>query len=76
MVAQLPSILSTSGLGKITLIDHDVVEETNLQRQILYTSEDLGLYKADVACKRLKVLNPDINVQGLQYKDLQMIQFT
>ena len=56
--------LSTSGLGKITLIDHDVVEETNLQRQILYTSEDLGLYKADVACKRLKVLNPDINVQG------------
>jgi molybdopterin/thiamine biosynthesis adenylyltransferase len=36
--------LSTSGFGKITLIDHDVVEETNLQRQILYTSEDLGLY--------------------------------
>ena len=56
--------LSTSGLGKITLIDHDVVDETNLQRQILYTSEDLGLYKADVACKRLKILNPDINIEG------------
>ena len=56
--------LSTSGLGKITLIDHDVVDETNLQRQILYTPEDLGLYKADVACKRLKILNPDINIEG------------
>ncbi|MDG2106550.1 MAG: HesA/MoeB/ThiF family protein [Gammaproteobacteria bacterium] len=56
--------LSTSGLGKITLIDDDVVDETNLQRQILYTSEDLGLYKADVACKRLKILNPDINIEG------------
>mgnify|MGYP001159927972 FL=1 len=56
--------LSTSGLGKITLIDHDVVDETNLQRQILYTSADLGLYKADVACKRLRILNPDINIEG------------
>ena len=56
--------LSTSGVGKITLIDHDVVEETNLQRQILYTSEDLGLYKADIACKRLKILNPDIDIEG------------
>jgi len=56
--------LSTSGLGKITLIDDDIVDETNLQRQILYTSEDLGLYKADVACKRLKILNPDINIEG------------
>ena len=56
--------LSTSGLGKITLIDHDVVDETNLQRQILYTSADLGLYKADVASKRLRILNPDINIEG------------
>ena len=56
--------LSTSGLGKITLIDDDVVEETNLQRQILYTSEDLGLYKTDVAYKRLKVFNPDINIES------------
>ena len=56
--------LSTSGLGKITLIDDDIVDETNLQRHILYTSEDLGLYKADVACKRLKILNPDINIEG------------
>jgi len=54
--------LSTSGIGKITLIDHDVVEETNLQRQILYTSEDLGLYKAAAAYKRLKILNPSINI--------------
>ena len=49
----LAQYLSTSGIGKITLIDNDRVEETNLQRQILYTSTDIGLYKTDVARKRL-----------------------
>ncbi len=56
--------LSTSGLGKITLIDNDKVEESNLQRQILYTSDDIGLYKSDVASKRLNILNPDLNIDS------------
>ncbi|MBT5644506.1 MAG: HesA/MoeB/ThiF family protein [Gammaproteobacteria bacterium] len=60
----LAQYLSTSGIGKITLIDNDRVEETNLQRQILYTSTDIGLYKTDVARKRLGIMNPDLNVDS------------
>ena len=60
----LAQYLSTSGIGKITLIDNDRVEETNLQRQILYTSTDIGLYKTDVARKRLVIMNPDLNVDS------------
>ena len=60
----LAQYLSTSGIGKITLIDNDRVEETNLQRQILYTSADIGLYKTDIARKRLETMNPDLNVDS------------
>ena len=60
----LAQYLSTSGIAKITLIDNDRVEETNLQRQILYTSADIGLYKTDIARKRLETMNPDLNVDS------------
>ena len=60
----LAQYLSTSGIGKITLIDNDRVEETNLQRQILYTSADIGLYKTDIARKRLETMNPDLNLDS------------
>jgi len=54
--------LVTSGLGNITLIDDDYVESTNLQRQILYISEDIGKKKAEAAYKRLSEINPNINI--------------
>jgi adenylyltransferase/sulfurtransferase len=50
--------LSAAGVGTIGIIDFDNVDETNLQRQILFTTADIGMNKARVAGKRLESLNP------------------
>nr|WP_163123859.1 HesA/MoeB/ThiF family protein [Acinetobacter portensis] len=55
-------LLARAGVGKITLIDADTVEMSNLQRQIAYTVQDVGFYKAEVLAKRLKSINPHIDV--------------
>tara|TARA_B100001778_G_C18528695_1_gene602482 strand:+ start:59 stop:826 length:768 start_codon:yes stop_codon:yes gene_type:complete len=63
--------LSTSGLGELSIVDSDIVEDTNLQRQILYTQEDIGSPKVDVIEKKLNVLNPDliINKHNAKFSD-------
>ena len=53
--------LCAAGVGTIGIIDHDVVDQSNLQRQILYTHNDIGKYKASVAASRLALLNPYIH---------------
>ena len=53
--------LTAAGVGKIGLMDHDIVEESNLQRQVLFTVEDIGHLKVDVAERRLKALNPHVS---------------
>ncbi len=55
--------LSAAGVGNIGIIDGDNVAVSNLQRQILYTVDDVGNPKALVAKKRLTALNPLINIQ-------------
>ncbi|WP_367670797.1 ThiF family adenylyltransferase [Sodalis-like secondary symbiont of Drepanosiphum platanoidis] len=50
--------LSASGIGKIFLADYDLVDESNLQRQILYNINDINKYKAKIAKKKLLKLNP------------------
>lgn len=55
-------LLARAGVGKITLIDADVVEISNLQRQIAYRFEDVGSYKAQVLAQRLQQVNPYIDV--------------
>lgn len=50
--------LTAAGIGTIGIIDDDVVSQSNLQRQILYTVEDIGNSKAETAAKRLCKLNP------------------
>lgn len=50
--------LAASGIGRIGIIDDDRVALSNLQRQILYTMEDIGSFKAASAAERLKMLNP------------------
>jgi molybdopterin/thiamine biosynthesis adenylyltransferase/rhodanese-related sulfurtransferase len=52
--------LAAAGVGTIGIVDYDVVEESNLQRQILYTSEDVGKPKAIVAKTKLAAQNPHI----------------
>ncbi|TXD52612.1 MULTISPECIES: molybdopterin-synthase adenylyltransferase MoeB [unclassified Polaribacter] len=56
--------LTAAGVGVIGIIDDDMVTQSNLQRQILYTIDDIGRSKAKTAAKRLSRLNPfvDFNV--------------
>ena len=54
--------LIAAGIGTIGIIDHDIVEITNLQRQILYTEKDIGKQKVDIARNRLAALNPNVNL--------------
>ena len=55
--------LVAAGVGKIGIVDDDVVEESNLQRQVLYSTAHIGKKKADVAAKSLFLLNPNIQYQ-------------
>ena len=50
--------LTAAGVGTIGIIDFDKVDETNLQRQMLFTMNDTGKNKAEVAKERLEQLNP------------------
>ena len=52
--------LAGAGVGTIGLMDGDVVDESNLQRQVLYSEPEVGLPKAEQAGKRLKALNENI----------------
>jgi len=60
--------LTAAGVGNIGIIDYDVVDESNLQRQILYSINDIGINKAFAAKKRLLGLNPLINIVAYQFK--------
>lgn len=62
--ACLPS-LAAAGVGCIRLIDDDRVTFSNLQRQTLYTTEDVGAPKAERAATALTALNPDVTVEPL-----------
>ncbi|PCH76384.1 MAG: dinucleotide-utilizing protein [Flavobacteriaceae bacterium] len=56
-------LIAAAGVGTIGMIDDDKVEQSNLQRQLLYTHQDLGKYKVAVAAKRLRGLNPYIQFE-------------
>ncbi len=51
--------LAGAGVGFITVVDHDKVDVSNLQRQVLFSESDIGKYKAEVAVERLKALNSE-----------------
>jgi sulfur-carrier protein adenylyltransferase/sulfurtransferase len=55
--------LAAAGVGRIAIIDPDVVDVSNLQRQVLFTTADLGQPKALVAAARLHALNPLITIE-------------
>src|SRR5580658_627410 len=54
--------LAAAGVGEIGLVDFDEVDLSNLQRQVLYTTGDLGRPKLEAARDRLQALNPDVRV--------------
>jgi sulfur-carrier protein adenylyltransferase/sulfurtransferase len=57
--------LAAAGIGEITVFDSDIVSLSNLQRQILFTQDDIGKSKASAAVHRLKILNSTITVNAM-----------
>ncbi|HEY2456183.1 MAG TPA: molybdopterin-synthase adenylyltransferase MoeB [Candidatus Acidoferrum sp.] len=66
--APLGLYLTAAGVGKIGLVDFDVVDFTNLQRQITFGSSDVGKPKTEAARARLSNLNPDIEIATYETK--------
>jgi len=58
--------LAAAGIGKIRLIDEDIVDISNLNRQILHWDEDVGRGKVDSAFDKLSKLNPTIHVEAMR----------
>jgi adenylyltransferase/sulfurtransferase len=54
--------LAGTGVGELVIIEHDVIQLSNLPRQVLYTTADVGRLKADVAKERLEAINPDVQI--------------
>lgn len=57
--------LASSGVKKITIVDNDAVDLTNLQRQVIHNMERLGLNKAESAKKSLLAINPEVEVKAV-----------
>jgi molybdopterin/thiamine biosynthesis adenylyltransferase/rhodanese-related sulfurtransferase len=54
--------LAAAGIGTLGIVDADIVDETNLQRQIAHSLDTLGMPKVDSAKRAINALNPDVNV--------------
>ena len=57
--------LVRAGVGKIRVVDHDVFSESNMNRQILATTNTVGVPKVEAACERAKSINPEIQIEPL-----------
>jgi adenylyltransferase/sulfurtransferase len=60
--------LTAAGVGTLGLVDFDVVDYTNLQRQILHSTSDVGRKKLDSAADKLKAINPYLNLRTFETK--------
>ncbi len=63
--------LAASGVGKLTICDFDAVDLTNLQRQIIHTTQSVGTNKALSAQQTIYEINPEVNVQTVQQKSTE-----
>lgn len=54
--------LAAAGIGRLGLVDFDVVDYTNLQRQVIYSTEDVGRPKLDVAARKIRGINPYVKI--------------
>src|SRR5208282_956580 len=64
--APLGLYLAAAGVGRIGLVDFDTVDFTNLQRQILFSTSDVGRPKIEAATDRLRSLNPEIQIDRFE----------
>lgn len=58
-------LLAASGVGQLTIIDHDKIESSNLQRQTHYNEQDIGLFKAEVMAQHISQQNKEVKVDTL-----------
>jgi len=56
--------LAAAGVGTIGIVDFDVVDESNLQRQVVHTTDRIGVKKTESAAASIRALNPDVRVVG------------
>lgn len=63
--------LAASGIGALTICDFDAVDLTNLQRQIIHTTQSVGINKAVSAQQAIFELNPEVTVQAVQTKSTE-----
>lgn len=64
--APLLSYLVAAGVGTIGIVDFDTVDDSNLQRQVLFTVDDVGRPKVEVAAERLRAQNPFVTIKTYQ----------
>lgn len=62
------TLLVSSGIGRIGVVDFDVVGLSNLPRQTLYTTEDIGKPKVECAVRRLRAMNPEVEIESYQVR--------
>ncbi len=60
--------LAAAGIGTIGIVDDDIVSISNLQRQVLYTTAEVGLKKVEMASRKLSALYPEIDIQTFDLK--------
>jgi molybdopterin/thiamine biosynthesis adenylyltransferase len=63
--------LAAAGVGTLVVVDFDDVDLSNLQRQILHTSEHIGIPKVSSALQGLKALNPEVRIEGYKSRITQ-----
>jgi molybdopterin-synthase adenylyltransferase len=73
------SRLVTMGIGTLRIVDRDVIELSNLHRQMMFDEDDVGQVKVEVAAKKLRKLNPDCKIESLavsvnDYTALEVIE--
>lgn len=64
--------LSSMGFGQISILDYDIVEESNISRQIFYDYRDIGRKKIDVVVEKIKHISPNTNVIGFDVEILSI----
>lgn len=60
--------LAAAGVGRIGIVDFDKVDISNLQRQVIFSTDDIGRLKAEAAAERIRSLNPDLTVEAITEK--------
>ena len=64
--------LAAAGVGRLVLVDFDHVELSNLQRQIIHATHDLGRLKVDSAADKLHAINPHVGVETIDRKSTRL----